>query len=448
MVATFAGMALRTRPRDLLAVALPISAGTLLQFVVVLTDNYFLSQLPEAAINGAGNAGLVYLTLEMLAIASAAGLQILIARRIGEGNRPAAMRVFRTGVAINALLGVGLLAVAAAANSSFLGSLFKDFATREVFTAFFSVRMWGFLPFSILLAFNALYMGSARTWPILLVSGTAALTNVIFDAGWVTGWAGMTPMGPVGAAWASLLAECVGMCAMVGLTWRFTPHAFRPFSWLSRDEIRGWWQLAYPLMGQLLLTIATWTAFFFFVEKVGKMELKVSHIARNMFMLAFVVGQGMGQTTRTYVSGLLGEDRHPEIPGVVRRIVLLNLAGILLLTHGFVLYPDAIASTFFDDAAGHDAMVRTLPVILSATLLFGVVTVLLASLQGAGATRAAFRIELFGVSVYMLAVVAMTVVWPQPVWVIWRVEWAYFFSMGLGIFVVLRQKAWHELTRH
>ena len=65
-------MALHTRPRDLLAVALPISAGTLLQFVVVLTDNYFLSKLPESAINGAGNAGLVYLTLEMLAIASAA----------------------------------------------------------------------------------------------------------------------------------------------------------------------------------------------------------------------------------------------------------------------------------------------------------------------------------------------------------------------------------------
>ena len=95
---TFAHMALHTRPRDLLAVALPISAGTLLQFVVVLTDNYFLSKLPESAINGAGNAGLVYLTLEMLAIASAASLQILIARRIGEGDRPAALRVFRTGV--------------------------------------------------------------------------------------------------------------------------------------------------------------------------------------------------------------------------------------------------------------------------------------------------------------------------------------------------------------
>jgi Na+-driven multidrug efflux pump len=441
-------MALHTRPRDLLAVALPISAGTLLQFVVVLTDNYFLSKLPESAINGAGNAGLVYLTLEMLAIASAASLQILIARRIGEGDRPAALRVFRTGVALNGVLGLLLLAIGAAANLGLLGGLFKDAATRDVFTAFFNVRMWGFLPFSILLAFNALYMGSARTWPILVVSGTAALVNVVFDAGWVTGWAGMTPMGPVGAARASLLAECVAVVLMVLLTWRVTPEALRTWAVLTRDEIRGWWRLAYPLMGQLLLTIATWTAFFFFVEKVGPMELKVSHIARNMFMLAFVVGQGMGQTTRTYVSGLLGEGRHTEIAGVVRRIVLLNLAGILLLTHGFVLYPDAIASTFFDDAAGHDAMVRTLPVVLSATLLFGVVTILLASLQGAGATRAAFRIELFGVSIYMLAVVAVTVVWPQPVWVIWRVEWAYFLSMGLGTFVVLRSKSWHELTRH
>ncbi|MGA1374023.1 MAG: MATE family efflux transporter, partial [Flavobacteriales bacterium] len=108
-------MALRTRPRDLLAVALPISAGTLLQFVVVLTDNYFLSQLPESAINGAGNAGLVYLTLEMLAIASAAGLQILIARRIGEGNHSTALRIFRTGTLLNAVLGLGLLAIGAAA---------------------------------------------------------------------------------------------------------------------------------------------------------------------------------------------------------------------------------------------------------------------------------------------------------------------------------------------
>ena len=50
---------------SILKIALPISVGTLVQFLVLLTDNYFLSRVGESAINGAGNAGLTYLTTEL-----------------------------------------------------------------------------------------------------------------------------------------------------------------------------------------------------------------------------------------------------------------------------------------------------------------------------------------------------------------------------------------------
>ena len=73
--------------RHLLRMAVPISMGTLLQFIVLLTDNFFLARLSENAINGAGNAGLVYLTLEMIVVGSGAALQIVIARQIGEGHK-------------------------------------------------------------------------------------------------------------------------------------------------------------------------------------------------------------------------------------------------------------------------------------------------------------------------------------------------------------------------
>ena len=46
----------------LLKIALPISIGSFVQFLVLLTDNFFLARVSESAINGAGNAGLVYLT--------------------------------------------------------------------------------------------------------------------------------------------------------------------------------------------------------------------------------------------------------------------------------------------------------------------------------------------------------------------------------------------------
>ena len=78
--------AFKTDFKGLIEIALPISIGTFVQFLVLLTDNYFLARVSENAINGAGNAGLTYLTFGMLIFGSATGIQILVARRKGEGN--------------------------------------------------------------------------------------------------------------------------------------------------------------------------------------------------------------------------------------------------------------------------------------------------------------------------------------------------------------------------
>ena len=93
------------------------------------------------------------------------------------------------------------------------------------------------------------------------------------------------------------------------------------------------------MVAQLTLTLGTWSLFFFLVEQVGLLELKVSHIARNFFMLAFVVSQGVQQTTRTFVSGLLGAGRQEELHGVMRRLFIVNLCGIFLIAHGGLFHP-------------------------------------------------------------------------------------------------------------
>lgn len=427
---------------SLLRVALPISLGALVQFFVFLTDNFFLARLSESAINGAGNAGLVYLTLQMLSFGSAAALQIVIARRIGEGRRDLALQTFRSGMGIHLAIGISLMVIANLLNQGILGMTIASEAIRAVFEPFLSIRIWGFIPFSIILAFNALYTGTARTWPLLIISGTTAVVNIILDAGWVEGWWGMTAIGANGAAWASLVAESLGCGLAILLTALIIPDAFRPWTWLERTGLKAWWKLAFPLMGQFITMIATWTAFFFFVEKVGGLELKVSHITRNMFMMGFVVVQGMEQTTRTYVSGLIGENRRHDLHLTLRRIVILNLSGILLFCHGFVLYPHWLASAFFDDLEGTYAMVQTLQVIFIAITIYSLTGIMLATIQGAGATGVAFRVEFIAVSIYMIIAAAMTLWWPQPIWIIWRVEWVYFSSIGLGSWIYLRRSTW------
>ena len=339
-------------------------------------------------------------------------------------------------------MGIGMLL-----NSGPVNSAIADPGIRAVFTEFFAIRLLGFIPFTSLLAFNALYTGTARTWPILAIGMCTATLNIVLDAAWVEGWWGFEAIGATGAAWASFCAESTGFLIALVLTLRVMPEAFRPWSLLSREDLLAWWKLAYPLMGQFLTTVSTWTAFFFFVEKVGSLELKVSHVTRNFFMLAFIVTQGMQQTTRTYVSGLLGAGRLADLDQTLRRLVVLTCLGILLLCHGYILYPNTLASVFFTDAIGQEAMVKTLHLLFIAVCTYAFTGVLLSTIQGSGATKVAFRVELAAVTIYMVVAAALTLVWPQPIWIIWRVELVYFSSIGLGSWLYLRKGTWRHATQ-
>ena len=44
------------------------------------------------------------------------------------------------------------------------------------------------------------------------------------------------------------------------------------------------------------------------------------------------------------------------------------------------------------------------------------------------------------------AAAALTLVWPQPIWIIWLVEWIYFSGIGLGSWLYLRKLDWNQLS--
>ena len=97
---------------------------------------------------------------------------------------------------------------------------------------------------------------------------------------------------------------------------------------------------------------------------------------------------------------------------------------------------------FFDDGEGFHAMTRTFQVVFVAVLLESLSGVFLSTIQGMGSTVQAFWVELVTVTLYLIVAASMTLWWPQPIWVIWRVEWVYFSCIGLGSWWFLRQATW------
>ena len=284
-------------------------------------------------------------------------------------------------------------------------------------------------------------MGTARSKVLMISMITVGLVNIIGDALLINGvWS----LGARGAAWASLLAESVGASVLLIAVIRNNRRAFWERTFLNKEEVMNWVNLALPLVLQLTLTLGTWSMFFFLVEQVGVLELKVSHVARNYFMLAFTVAQGVNQTTRTFVSTLLGEARGSELPHTLKRLFTVNLIGIVLLSHGLFIYPEWLAAPFFNDAEGLEAAGKTLPVIFLAMLIYSGSSVMLSAIQGSGHTRTALAIEVSAILVYSVCAFSFTLWWPQPVWRIWWVEFSYFSTMGAGCAWFLLRRDWRS----
>ena len=155
---------LSIRPRDLLRIAVPISLGSLVQFFVVLTDNFFLSRAGDLELNAAGNAALVYLTFIMVLTGGSMGIQILVARHQGAREWERMALASRTGRVALVSLGAVLTALVLGINT--WGGWEPLMANREVqdlFTPFLAVRGWGFVPYALLMALEADWIGQAKT---------------------------------------------------------------------------------------------------------------------------------------------------------------------------------------------------------------------------------------------------------------------------------------------
>ena len=174
---------LDTSISNLLRIAIPISLGSLVQFLVVLTDNFFLSRAGELEINGAGNAGLVYLTFSMAVIGGSVGIQILVARFKGEGQPHSMAVASRTGRLC--LVALGTLAAGIVLGINALGwwkGLLESPDVQAVFEPFLSIRGWGLIPFAVLMALEADWLGQTKTRPILFLAFLMASINIVLDA--------------------------------------------------------------------------------------------------------------------------------------------------------------------------------------------------------------------------------------------------------------------------
>lgn len=423
--------------RAILNVTLPVMLGLFIQFGVTVTDSAFLSRVSGTAYSAAGNGGLLFMTFVMICYGIAGAAQILVARREGEGSFGRVGIVFRKAVA-----SIGVFAVLTVLffyfGSSWITSWsVQDSAIATDMQTYLQIRSLGMIFFPLSMAYNGLYMGVGRTKVITVAMLMQGISNIALDYAWVLGGWGFEPMGIYGAALATAISDGVAMVTY--MIWSALDQKNKKYSlwnggWHD-EKSAGLLNLSWPLIAQGMLAVGAWTVFFFLIEHLGKDEIEISQNIRNVYFLCLISVMGFGTATRTFISQMLAREEYELVTVNLRRIIILCTAFTSIAVGMFLFMPEMLISLVNKNEKILPDTVFVLRLVSISMILFSISSPMHNLVAGAGDTRMAMFIEGATIGVYLTLTAVITLVYPQPVWVVWCMEYVYF---SLLFFLALR----------
>lgn len=341
------------RTRDLFMLSLPMMASYLLEMLIGLTDAAFLGRTTPEALGAAAVSGVLFMTVLMIGVGYAAGMQAAMARANGAGRDDETGQLFRSGVLtlfFFSLLGV-VFSVWAGPHlfSLWLGNP----KVAEDASAYLFWRGLG-LPIAFLCAALRAYFVAILRPNVLTTSAVAMIvTNMLLNYVLIFGCGPIPAMGISGAAMASAAAEAAALAFLVREVWK-TPKARRSiagdpsradkpslWAWDPRTQ-KALFVLGRWMMAQETVSVAAWFAFFVAIEHLGAAELALSNVLRQLGGVLFLFIHALGSTAGTVGSNLLGEHREAEVPGIVRRGLVLAVIMTGSVAALFALLPRPI----------------------------------------------------------------------------------------------------------
>lgn len=433
--------------RTIWAIAYPIIFGNLAQTLITLTDTAFLGRVSAVALSASMMSGIYYYVFSTLAWGFAIGVQIIVARRLGEGKLERIGVVFEHGLVFVLCLSTLLFTVLHYSTDYILSNVIQSPNIYKASMEYMNYRHYGIIFVCFNYLFRALYIGLSNTKVISYTTALMALVNIFLDYVLIFGKWGFPEMGIAGAAFASVCAEISAFLFFIGYTVFKLP--IKTYTLFTFHRLEGWLmktilKIAFPTMLQKLFSFGTWFIFFVLVERMGEGPIAVSGIIRSVYMLVTVPVFAFGATANTLTSRLIGEGRHEEVMSTLLKTLRISIVCILPILLCCVIAPQFVLSIYTNDALLELASIPSLYVVCIAAITMSFGMIFFEAVSGTGNTINALFLEFIVLIAYAFSVwIFASVIGTHVEWV-WCSEIVYGSVIGLVSFIYLRVAKWQH----
>jgi len=193
--------------RLLLSMSLPMVAAMLVQALYNIVDSRFVAQLSENALTAVSLAFPVQNLMIAVSTGTGVGMNALISRALGEGNRERANLIANNGVYLAIFSAIAFALLAFFGSELFFRMQTDDLDIIQQGTVYIQICSCLSIGIFLQIAFDRILQATGRTFYTMLTQGLGAILNIILDPILIFGLFGLPRMGIAGAALATVLGQ-------------------------------------------------------------------------------------------------------------------------------------------------------------------------------------------------------------------------------------------------
>ena len=371
-----------------------------------VVDTMFVGRVGAEAIGAVGLGTMVFYGIAVCSGGLLLGLDTLVARAFGAGDREDYHRSLVSGVWM-AVLMIPLVMGAVWSLEGILPRFGVDQTVLGATRPYLHALIWSAPPLLIYFALRRYLQALHIARPVMITLLTANLVNLGGNWLLVLGHLGAPRLGAEGAGWATCFSRIYMAGALAYVLWKHDPEILR-ISW--RPEAARIWaliKLGAPAAGQMAVEIGVFATVTVLVSKLNAIALAGHQIALTTVSTTFMMPLGISSAAAVRVGFALGRSDQQAAgragwTALGLGAAVMSVAAIVLLT-----VPEWIARVFTPEAAVIATAATILRVAAFFQLFDGLQIVVTGSLRGAGDTRTPMLCHLIGYWVIGLPLGAM-----------------------------------------
>ena len=437
--------------KEIFVITAPLLIANASHTFIAITDTMFMSRLNETALATVGYIAMFYMLLVVIGYSFSKGVQILVAKRMGERNEERIGNIVDNSILLLMALAVFLFIILFFIPEYFLHIFIKDPVLIKTGALFLKYRTPGifFNYFGVILI--SYFTGIGKTiYPgiaMFVMCGMNILLNWLLVFG---NW-GFPAMGVGGSGLASTLSEVISIAVLligIMMVHGFKNHQLLHFKKIDKLEIKELMKMGLPIVGQTFIGFISWIYFFSCIENImGKHDLAVSNLLKPIYQFFAVPAWSLANSVNTVIGNMTGQGKVDEISKITKRFLLISLGVTLLMIAILLPFPAFWIELISGKSEYTQDCIQPLYMIYVAMLVMAASIIIFNVIVSIGSTVISLVIEVVSILLYIVYTYFLFHYTKIDLAWAWSTEIVYWLLISILSYIFLKTYDWKKKIR-